>query len=58
MSEQSEQSESTGIDPQDVIDGLLEQVADLSGRLAMARATIRALRRPGPGPTEPPLPES
>lgn len=54
----SEQGESIGIGPQDVIDALMGQIAELSGQLAMARATIKALRRPGPGPAEPPLPES
>lgn len=41
---------SIGIDPQDVINELVTQVAELSGQLAMARATIKALRPPKPAP--------
>lgn len=44
------QGESVSISHEDVIQALLDQVADLSGQLAMARATIKALRRP-PAPT-------
>jgi hypothetical protein len=41
---------SVQISHEDVIGSLLDQIADLSGQLAMARATIKALRRPEQSP--------